>query len=84
MCQKPKTLGYSYEVWTTRLLARHIKENADDTGHLSVNNIGSGIVARILIENDIKPHKIKYYLERRDLEFDTKMAQVLHVYQQVE
>ena len=83
-CQKPKALGYSYEVWTTRLLARHIKENADDAGHPSVNNIGSGTVSRILDENDIKPHKVNYYLERRNPEFDTKMVQVLHVYQQVE
>lgn len=83
-CQKPKALGYSYEVWTTRLLARHIKANADDAGHPSVNNIGSGTVSRILDENDIKPHKVNYYLERRDPEFDTKMTQVLHVYQQVE
>lgn len=83
-CQKPKELGYSYEVWTTRLLAQHIRENADEVDHPSVNNIGSGTVSRILDENDIKPHKINYYLERRDPEFDTKMAQVLHVYQQVE
>ena len=83
-CQKPKELGYSYEVWTTRLLAQHIKENAEKSNHPSVKNIGSGTVSRILDENDIKPHKINYYLERRDPEFDTKMAQVLHVYQQVE
>src|SRR5512141_1674130 len=24
-CQKPKDLGYSYELWTTRLLAQHIR-----------------------------------------------------------
>ena len=24
-CQKPKELGYSYELWTTALLARHIR-----------------------------------------------------------
>lgn len=83
-CQKPKALGYSYEVWTTRLLARHIRENANATAHPSVANIGAGTVSRILDENDIKPHKINYYLERRDPAFDTKMAQVLHVYQQVE
>ncbi|GAA0609896.1 hypothetical protein GCM10009001_29060 [Virgibacillus siamensis] len=83
-CQKPKELGYSYEVWTTRLLSQHIRKNAEGAGHPSVKNIGSGTVSRILDENDIKPHKINYYLERRDPDFDTKMAQVLHVYQQVE
>lgn len=81
--QKPNAFGYSYEVWTTRLLAQHIKENATAANHPSVKNIGSGTVSRILSENDVKPHKINYYLERRDEDFDTKMAQVLHVYQQV-
>ena len=32
-------------------------------------------------EHDIKPHKIRYYLERRDPEFDRKMQDVLLVYQ---
>lgn len=49
-----------------------------------MNNVGSGNVSRILDENDIKPHKVNYYLDRRDPEFDTKMAQVLYVSQQVE
>src|SRR5690625_2791411 len=52
-CQKPKELGYSYEVWTTRLLAQHIKGNAEEANHPSVKNIGSGTVSRILDENDI-------------------------------
>ena len=30
------------------------------------------------------PHKIQYYLERRDPEFDAQMVQVLHVYKEVE
>jgi transposase len=32
---------------------------------------------------EIKPHKFNYYLERRDPEFDIKMAQVLAVYKEV-
>ena len=34
--------------------------------------------------NHVQPHRIQYYLERRDPEFDTKMVQVLHVYREVE
>ena len=37
----------------------------------------------ILSKGGIKPHKIRYYLERRDEEFDLKMANVLHVYKEV-
>lgn len=83
-CQKPKDLGYSYELWTTRLLAQHIRKHAAAQGNPCVARIGSGTVSRILSEKEIKPHKITYYLERRDPDFDVKMAQVLHVYQQVE
>jgi transposase len=31
----------------------------------------------------VKPHKVRYYLERRDPDFAQKMAQVLCVYRQV-
>jgi transposase len=83
-CQKPKELGYSYEVWTTRLLAQHIRAQAVNAGHPSAVNIGISTISHLLSDQDIKPHKIKYYLERRDPDFDEKMAQVLIVYQQVE
>jgi len=43
-------------------------------------NAGKSTVWRILNENDIKPHKIRYYLEKRDPEFDRKMQEVLMVY----
>jgi hypothetical protein len=32
-CQKPKELGHPHELWTTRLLARHIREHAEAAGH---------------------------------------------------
>jgi transposase len=32
----------------------------------------------------VRPHRIQYYLERRDPDFDVKMVQVLHVYREVE
>jgi hypothetical protein len=31
----------------------------------------------------VKPHKVRYYLERRDPEFAEKMAEVLCVYRKV-
>ena len=36
-----------------------------------------------LARDDVKPHKVRYYLERRDPEFETKMAEVLCVYREV-
>ena len=40
-------------------------------------------MCKILNEQEIKPHKVRYYLERRDPEFKQKMAQVLCVYREV-
>ena len=32
-CRKPKDLGYPHEVWTTRLLAEHVRERAPAAGY---------------------------------------------------
>jgi transposase len=39
--------------------------------------------SKILNEQEVKPHKVRYYLERRDPEFKVKMAEVLCVYRKV-
>lgn len=83
-CQKPKDLGYAQELWTTRLLARHVRKHCEAAGHASLAQLGRGTVSKILRANQVRPHKIQYYLERRDPEFDVKMVQVLHVYKEVE
>jgi transposase len=82
-CQKPKDLGYSYELWTTKLLAQHVRKNCLGAGHPSLCRLGRGTVSKILSQSQIKPHKINYYLERRDPEFESKMAQVLYLYKEV-
>ena len=83
-CQKPKDLGYAQELWTTRLLAAHVRKYCAAAGHPVLAKLGRGTVSKILRANQIHPHKIQYYLERRDPEFDAKMVQVLHVYKQVQ
>ncbi len=82
-CQKAKDLGYPHELWTTRLLARHAREHAEAEGHPCMANIAQGTVCKILARNDVKPHKVRYYLERRDEAFEAKMADVLCVYREV-
>ncbi|WP_242652430.1 IS630 family transposase [Desulfofarcimen acetoxidans] len=83
-CQKPKEFGYSYELWTTDLLAKHARNHCVENGHPTLQNLAKGTVSKILSANKVKPHKIKYYLEKRDLEFEQKMANVLYVYKEVE
>ncbi len=83
-CKKPKELGYSYELWTNRLLARHARSHCHRAEHPCLSKIRRGTISKILKKSDVRPHKITYYLERRDPDFDQKMIQVLHVYKQVE
>jgi len=82
-CRKAKELGYPHELWTTRLLARHAREHGPEEGHSCLSKLAQGTLCNILNEQEIKPHKIRYYLERRDPEFKTKMAEVLCVYREV-
>lgn len=83
-CQKPRELGYPEELWTMRRLAEHIRGHCEEEGHPSLRQVGRGTVFKILSEHEVRPHKIRYYLERRDPEFERKMADVLHVYREVE
>jgi transposase len=82
-CRKAKELGYPHEVWTTRLLAKHARQNGPVAGHHCLSRLAQGTVCKILAQQDVKPHKIRYYLERRDPAFDEKMAEVLCVYREV-
>jgi len=83
-CRKAKDLGYPHELWTTRLLARHVREHGPTAGHACLAKLAQGTLCKILGRQEIKPHKVRYYLERRDPEFDAKMAEVLCVYREVE
>ena len=83
-CKKPIEFGYSYELWTTKLLAQHVRDNHKKEGYGCLEKLGRGTVSKILNKHDIRPHKIKYYLEKKDPDFDEKMAQVLFFYKTVE
>ena len=82
-CQKPKDMGYPHELWTTRLMARHIRESAEAAGHHCLTRLAQGTVCKILDRHAVQPHKVRYYLERRDEAFEQKMAEVLCVYREV-
>jgi transposase len=83
-CRKPTDLGYANETWTYSLLLKHIQDHYEHLGHVSLAKLGKGRLHTILNKSNIKPHKISYYLERKDPEFDEKMATVLYVYKEVE
>ncbi|TAJ73629.1 MAG: IS630 family transposase, partial [Gallionellaceae bacterium] len=48
-----------------------------------LSDLVQGTVCKILDAEEVKPHKVRYYLERRDPDFAEKMAEVLCVYRQV-
>lgn len=83
-CSKPTEYAYAHESWTYSLLLKHVRENHERLGHFCLAKLGKGRLHTILAKSNIKPHKISYYLERKDPEFDEKMATVLCVYKEVE
>jgi transposase len=83
-CQKPKELGYSYELWTYKLLAAHVRRHCAAAGYAELKTLSRSKLHKILRQSELRPHRIRYYVERRDPAFDVKMANVLHVYKEVE
>ena len=83
-CKKPRELGYAYELWTYSLLQEHIGKHCMEAGHPTLTELSRSRLHRILTQGEVRPHKIRYYVERRDAEFELKMAEVLHVYKEVE
>jgi len=83
-CQKPKELGYSYELWTYGLLTQHIRQRCEAAGYPELRQLSRSKLHQILTQAKLRPHKVRYYVERRDPDFESKMASVLHVYKEVE
>jgi Homeodomain-like domain len=44
-CRKAKELGYPHELWTTRLLARHVREHAPAAGHICLARLAQALCA---------------------------------------
>jgi len=82
-CKKPTDFGYAAEMWTRSALADHVKKYAPEAGYDCLKKAAKATIHRILDEHPIRPHKMAYYLERRDPDFEQKMADVLCVYNEV-
>jgi transposase len=83
-CQRPNDLGLPEELWTYTRLQIYINKNAEAAGYTRLSTISRSSVKNILDHAEIKPHKVRYYCEKRDPEFDKKMHNVLMVYKQIE
>ena len=82
-CRKPKDVGYAAELWTRSALAAYVRTHAVETGHPSLAKAAKATIQRILAKQELHPERIKYYLERRDPQFDKKMKNILLVYKAV-
>ena len=83
-CQRPTDLGYAQELWTLKNLHQYIQNHAEGAGYSRLTTITKPLVQKILNQSEIKPFKIKYYCEKRDPDFESKMHEVLLVYKQIE
>ena len=83
-CQRPTELGYAQELWTLTSLHKYIQKHAEEAGYPRFSTVTKPYIQKFLKEQDMKPFKIKYYCEKRDPDFESKMHEVLLVYKQIE
>ena len=82
-CKKPTDYGYAAQTWTRSALADHARNYGPEAGHDCLKKAAKATVQRILDAHPIRPHKMAYYLERRDPEFEQKMIDILCVYKEI-
>ena len=71
-CRKPKDLSYWYELWTYALLQQHIRKYRLEAGPPSLSGLSlRSRLHRILTEGELRPYKIRYYVER-DPDFERR------------
>lgn len=80
-CTRPLDLGMPQELWTNRSLTAYIRSHAPSEYNLQ--GISNGTVSKILTKSSIRPHKIRYYMEKTDPEHERKETEILHVYRDV-
>jgi len=83
-CQRPYGLGIPAETWTFTRLTEYVNKNAEAAGYIRLSTITRSGIQQILNKAEIQPHKIRYYCEKRDPDFEAKMHDVLIVYKQIE
>ncbi|MDF0582013.1 helix-turn-helix domain-containing protein [Bradyrhizobium yuanmingense] len=72
-CDSANDHRYPHESWTTRLLARHAREHKPAAGHACLASLIQK-VCKSLGQDEVKPHKVGYYLENRDAGVRTEDA----------
>jgi hypothetical protein len=56
-CQKPKDLGYSYEMWTYQLLTAQVRRHCVAAGHPALQKRSRSKLHNILRKGELRPHR---------------------------
>ncbi|MCK5849207.1 MAG: hypothetical protein KAH01_08445 [Caldisericia bacterium] len=75
-CTSPQELGFPYEIWSFEKLAKYCRTNCIEKGYPSLKKIQKGTICKLLQKTNLKPFKVKYYLDSKDVNFEEKMDQV--------
>jgi hypothetical protein len=57
---RSQEFGCPHALWTTRLLACHGREHGPAEGHPCLARLVQGTLSKILNEQEIKPHQVRY------------------------
>ena len=80
VCVKAKEHGYPHRLWTLRPLAAHAREHGPVAGHACLADLAPSTVHEVLNSQPVKPHGVRYYLQRRAPALEERKAEVLEVY----
>ena len=85
-CTKPEDIPGApmTQQWTISALTKYVRSNCLRQQLPELEGVQESTVWSILNERDIKPHRMSYYLVRKDTEFKVKAEKVLLLYKRVE
>jgi hypothetical protein len=82
-CTSPQECGLPYELWSHEKLANYYRIHGPERGYPSLAHIQKGTVCKFLRDTNLKPFRIKYYVDSSDPQFEEKMTQILLLYKKV-
>lgn len=86
-CTPPKDLpdGPTQALWSMDTLAEYVRKHASEKPFgQELMKASKSTIWSILDSDEIKPHRIRYYLEKKDPDFAAKCREVLLLYKRVE
>ena len=84
-CSKPRELpdGPALELWTLSALTNYVRSHCKEHGFDRLESVAASTIWYLLNKSEIKPHRIRYYLEKKDEQFEAKAKEVLLLYKKI-